>query len=73
MAIKYKGEFDNGANTADGYAGVQIIISPKRDSATFVACLAHILNLIHKKCCFSEFKYVTFFRIVQKDIFLCLF
>lgn len=58
--------FDNGANMAGAYNGVQAHIISKNDLAMFVPCAAHSLNLVGVHAAQTSPTIITFFGVVQK-------
>ncbi|XP_050532948.1 uncharacterized protein LOC126900953 [Daktulosphaira vitifoliae] len=58
--------FDNGANMAGIYNGVQAHIISKNALAIFVPCAAHSLNLIGVHAAQTSSTIITFFGVIQK-------
>lgn len=58
--------YDNGANMAGIYNGVQAKICQRNDQATYIPCAAHNLNLVCKNAASVNTNMITFFGIVQR-------
>lgn len=58
--------YDNGANMAGKYNGVQAVICRKNELATFIPCAAHSLNRIGVHAAETSPTMISFFGTVQK-------
>lgn len=58
--------YDNAANMAGRYNGVQALLKQKSKSADFVPCAAHSLNLVGEESVKVATEIVNFFEVVQK-------
>lgn len=58
--------YDNGANMAGKYNGVQAVICRKNELATFIPCAAHSLNRIGVHAAETSPTMISFFGIIQK-------
>ena len=58
--------YDNAANMAGQYNGLQALLKQKNKSADYVPCAAHSLNLVGEESVKVATKIVNFFGVVQK-------